>query len=86
MTLTEILHDGSLWFLLVCLLLIAGVVIGLFTRSGSGIDSHPYGKTSGADELASDLPSESIGRVELEPLLWRKRPRHHRPRPHRRGE
>jgi hypothetical protein len=51
MTVSDMFHGGSLWLLLVCVLLVAGVVIGLFTRRGSGIDVHPYAKTSDADEL-----------------------------------
>jgi hypothetical protein len=67
------LSDGSLWIVLVCLVLVAGVVIGLYTRLGSGISSHPYSKVHGSGELGTDLPDESIGRAELEPLLWRRR-------------
>ena len=69
------LHDGSLWFLLACLAILAGTVIGLFTEKGSGISHHPYSKRALGGELASDLPPESIGRAELEPRLWRRTPR-----------
>lgn len=71
MYLHEVLHDGSLWFLLACLAILAGTVLGLFTDRGSGIAHHPYTKAGLGGELASDLPPESIGRAELEPLLWR---------------
>ena len=70
MYLTHALHDGSLWLLLACFTMLAGVIVGLFTRAGSGIDSHPYTKADLGGALASDLPPESIGRPELEPTLW----------------
>jgi hypothetical protein len=65
------LNDGSLWLLLVCVLMFIGVVIGCYTEGGSGIARHPYDSPHGAGELASDMPPESIGRAQLEPLLWR---------------
>jgi hypothetical protein len=67
------LHDGSPWVLLACLVIFAGVVVGLFTERGSGISYHPYTRPELGGQLASDLPPESIGRAELEPLLWGKR-------------
>ena len=42
--LTHALHDGSLWVVGACLMVFAGVVVGLFTRAGSEISSHPYGR------------------------------------------
>src|SRR4051812_32673596 len=66
------LHDGSLWFLLACLAILVGVVVGLFTERGSGISHHPYTKPELGGELAADLPPESIGRAELEHWLWRR--------------
>ena len=48
----------------------AGVVIGLYTRSGSEISSHPYVKGGNGGELGTDLPSEGTGREELEARLW----------------
>ena len=44
MYLAHALHDGSLWVVGACLLVLAGVVVGLFTRAGSEIASHPYGR------------------------------------------
>ena len=68
--LTTALHNGSPWLLLACLMILAGVVIGLFTEAGSGIASHPFTRPNGGGELASDLPPASIGRAEFEPILW----------------
>jgi hypothetical protein len=68
----QMLHDGSLWFLVGCLAICAGVAIGLFTRNGSGISHHPYTRPDLGGQLAADLPPESIGRAELEPRLWRR--------------
>ena len=73
MTLTHMLHDGSGWLLLASLAMVVGVIVGLYTEAGSGIASHPYTRANGSGELASDLPPESIGRAEIEPLLWRHR-------------
>jgi len=73
MNLTEVLHDGSPWLVLVCVLMFAGIVIGLFTDRGSGIGSHPFTKAGTGGQLASDLPPESLGRPEFEPVLKRRR-------------
>ena len=70
MNLSEALHDGSPWVVLVCVLMLVGVVIALFTERGSGITRHPYTKAASGGALASDLPEEALGRAELEPLLW----------------
>jgi hypothetical protein len=75
-----VFHDGSGWFLLACLAIFVGVVYGLFTDKGSGIAHHPYARPGLGGELASDLPPESLGRVELEPVLMRRRPSGPRPR------
>ena len=72
MTLSMLLHDGNPWLLLACVVILAGIA-GLSTRSGSGIDSHPFTKPGTGGGLASDLPPESIGRSELEPHLWARR-------------
>ena len=71
------LHNGSPWLLLACLMVFVGVVMGLFTRAGSEITEHPYSRPELGGELGSDLPPESIGRPEFEPVLWRRR--HTRP-------
>ena len=55
------------------LLGIAGLLVALVrsqTDADSGIDHHPYARVADGGKLASDLPPESIGRPELEPLLW----------------
>ena len=71
----QLSHNGSLWLLLACLIVFAGVVVGVMTNSGSGISSHPYNSPYDGGELASDLPPESIGRAEIEPLLRRRQRR-----------
>jgi hypothetical protein len=71
--LPDVLTDGNPEFLLG----IAGLLVALVqsqTVADSGIDRHPYARAADGGELASDMPPESIGRPELEPLLW-KRPR-----------
>ncbi len=73
----DALTNGNAEFLLG----IAGLLVGLVqsqTVTASGIDHHPYARAADGGELASDLPPESIGRPELEPLLW-KRPGRTRP-------
>ncbi|MEY2532206.1 MAG: hypothetical protein QOF29_116 [bacterium] len=65
----NVLHNGSLWLILACFGVFVGVVAGLFTRLGSEITAHPYSKPDGSGELGSDMPPESIGREEIEPLL-----------------
>jgi len=70
MYLTHALHDGSPWLVLACLTTLVGVVMGVFTERGSGIAVHPYTRAEDGGELASDLPAESIGRPEFEPVLW----------------
>jgi hypothetical protein len=71
--LTTALHDGTPWVILACLVLLAGVVAGLYTRGGSEMDSHPYAKTGDGGETATDMPSEATGREELESVLWPRR-------------
>jgi hypothetical protein len=65
----DVLHNGSLWLLAACTLVIAGVIVALFTEAGSGIASHPYSDPHDGGELASDLPPESIGRAEFDSIL-----------------
>jgi hypothetical protein len=69
MNLSNVVQNGSLWLLLACGLLFLGVVIGTFTKRGSGISSHPYTKSDGG-ELASDEPPEVLGYTDVEPELW----------------
>ena len=64
--------NGHSWLIIACLVVLAAVV-ALWTRGGTAIDSHPYSKPNGSGELGSDMPPESIGRDELEPLLWPRR-------------
>ena len=75
MYLAHALHDGSLWVVGACFVVFAGVVVGLFTRAGSEISSHPYTRPGSGGGLAADLPSEAIGRAQLEPVLRRHRRR-----------
>jgi hypothetical protein len=67
------LHDGSVWLILACVIVFAGVVIGLYTRGGSEINSHPYAKGGNGGGVGTDLPSEMTGREELEARLWGRR-------------
>jgi hypothetical protein len=67
------LHNGSLWLVFACLAVFAGVVLGLYTRSGSEISVHPYAKGVDGRELGTDMPSEATGREEIEPVLWSRR-------------
>jgi len=68
MYLHQALHNGSPVFMLVILVLLVALVMSQ-TMRGSGIARHPYTKPYDGGELASDLPPESIGRPEAEPLL-----------------
>jgi hypothetical protein len=71
--LSQALDDGSPWLLLACLVMFVGVVVGLYTRTGSEIDNHPYAKGGDGGDLGSDMPPEASGREELEPVLWPRR-------------
>ena len=68
--LIDALHDGSGWVMLACLVLLAGVVVGLYSRSGGEISAHPYDKGGDGGDLGTDMPSEATGREEIEPILW----------------
>jgi hypothetical protein len=80
MYLYTVLHDGSPEFMVAVLTLLVALVMSQ-TVVGSGIARHPYAKPADGGELASDLPADSIGRPEFEPLLFSAR---HSRRPHRR--
>jgi hypothetical protein len=67
------LHDGTPWVVLACLVVFAGVVVGLYTRNGSGINSHPYEHAGDGGDLGTDMPPETTGREELETILWPRR-------------
>jgi hypothetical protein len=71
--LSSSLHDGSVWLILACVMVFAGVVIGLYARGGSEINSHPYAKGGNGGGVGTDLPSEMTGREELEARLWGRR-------------
>ena len=62
------LHDGTPWLVLACVVLLVGVA-GLYTRSGSGISSHPYEKGGDGGDLGTDMPPQATGREELETIL-----------------
>ena len=66
-------HDGSVWLIVACLTVFAGVVVGLYTRSGSEISTHPYAKVGDGSAPGTDMPSEATGREEIEPVLWPRR-------------
>ena len=65
--------NANSWLLLACLVVLAAVVAVLWAGGGTAIGPHPYSKPNGSGELGSDMPTESIGRDELEPLLWPRR-------------
>jgi hypothetical protein len=62
MSVYNALHDGTPWLLLACLVIFAGIVIGLYTETGSGISHHPYSKPERGGELVPDPSSDSITR------------------------
>jgi hypothetical protein len=72
--LTTALHDGSPWLLLACLVMFIGVGVALYTRTGSGINAHPYAKVGDGSELGTDMPAEATGREEMERILRPNRP------------
>ena len=80
--LTTALHNGSLWLVLACLMVLVGVVLGLYTRSGSEIAPHPYAKGGDGGDLGTDMPPEATGREEIEPHLWPRRAGRRRGRGH----
>jgi hypothetical protein len=53
------LAGGSFVFLAVILLLLVGLIYGFFTRSGSGIDSHPTDSRGGSPGAVG--PTEASG-------------------------
>jgi len=53
MTTTIALAGGSWIFLSVVILFLVGNIIALYTRTGSGIDQHAYGKIYGGAPGAS---------------------------------
>jgi hypothetical protein len=70
----DALQHGNPEFLFGVVALIAGLVQSQ-SMGGGAISRHPYARSSDGGELASDLPPESIGRAQLEPLLWVRRGR-----------
>ena len=56
------LANGSTSFLVVVLLLLGGLIYGMFTRVGSGIDHHPHDGSDGAPGAKGK--SETSGRDE----------------------
>jgi hypothetical protein len=67
------LHDGSLWVLLACSVVFAGVVVGFYGRGVTEINPHPYEKTGDGTDLGTDMPADATGREELEAILWPQR-------------
>ena len=74
--LNHALHDGSVWLVVASMAVLVGVVMGLYTRSGSEIAPHPYAKGGDGGGLGTDMPPEATGREELEPVLWPRRAGH----------
>jgi hypothetical protein len=54
------MRDGSFIFLAVLFIGLFGVILGFFTRVGSGINPRPYGKLYGGAPGA-DVPGEVSG-------------------------
>ena len=69
MTTAFVLAGGSFIFLGVILLAFAGIVIGYFTRLGSGINPRPYGKIYGGAPGAFG-PGNVSGRDDRERVPW----------------
>ena len=59
---TVALVSGSSIFLVVILVILGGLIFGMFTRVGSGIDHHPHDGSEGAPGAKG--PSETSGRDE----------------------
>jgi hypothetical protein len=68
------LHHGNPALLAAIVVLLAGLAWSQ-TVAGSGIAEHPYSSPEFGGALGSDLPTEAIGRAELEALLVRRRRR-----------
>ena len=75
--LTNAWHDGSVWLIVACLAVLVGVVVGLYTRSGSEISDHPYAKVGDGSAVGTDMPSEATGREEIEAVLSPRRSGRH---------
>jgi hypothetical protein len=56
--LTTALHNGSIWLLVACLMVFVGVVLGLYTRSGTGMPAD----TTGREEIEPLLWPRRAGR------------------------
>ena len=52
---------GAWWFAAALVLVLIGVIYGLYTRKGSGIDHHPYARRYG-DAPGAKRKSEISGR------------------------
>jgi hypothetical protein len=65
----DALQHGNPEFLVGVAALLAGLISSQ-SVTGRDICRHPYARATDGGELASDLPPESIGRAQLEPLLW----------------
>ena len=59
--------EGGWIVLVVAGLMLVGVIVGFFTRRGSGIEPHPRGRRRGGTAPGSHGPSETSGRDEGEP-------------------
>ena len=56
------------WTMIVVMALIfAGLVIGFYTRAGSGIEQHPMDEESTPSQPGAGAPSEVSGKDEGEP-------------------
>ena len=69
MTIALVLAHGSFIFLGAILVALAGIVIGYFTRIGSGINPRPYGNIYGGAPGAFG-PGNVSGRDDREHVPW----------------
>jgi hypothetical protein len=65
-------RGGGDWILVVVLVVtILALAFGSYTRSGSGIELHPWGRRSGDDRQPGAVgPGETSGRDEGEHAPW----------------
>ena len=56
-----VFEGGSLIFLAVLILMLVGVIIGLYTRKGSGVDLHPYRHTYGGAPASARACNDCSG-------------------------
>lgn len=58
--------EGGWILVVVAVLMLAGVIVGFFTRRGSGIESHPRGRRRGGTAPGAKGRSEESGQDQGE--------------------